>query len=461
MSTYITSTQGWVKVSLLFVMCMMYSALVEAVSSYCASCSLAGICTLHSGTPASSGDNGSVPVAPFQVNDVWTSTATDGFTGSATGTPRTLTWGFVADGTNIAGNIGETASGSDLIARLDGIYGAGPGGADLTLRPWYTHFETSFERWEELSGLTFNYESNDGGAAIDGTTSPAGSLGNYADHRIGGHDIDGNFGVLAYNFFPNHADMVIDTNDSFFNNTGNNSIRLENVLMHEIGHGLGFSHLESNNSGHLMEPFINTSFRGPQHDDILAVHRNYGDALEKNGGNDTAATAFGIGSFAVNDSFAKGIDGADQDAILMSQTDFISIDGSSDDDFFHFTVTEPANVNISVTGVGRTYNEGPQDGTQNPLNTSTLNEVSFEVISGPLGSLSTEGIFIPFAGAANGGSTLLTELVPGTDYYIHVEGSVNNVQFYQLDLSFVAVPEPSAFLLLALGMGIPGLKTRC
>lgn len=471
MSTYNASTHGWVKASVLFTLCMLYCAMVQGVSSFCSSCSLVGVCAVHASASSSNGD-GTVPVAPFQVTDVWNFTATDGFTGSGTGTPRTLTWGFVDDGTTIGSNItyedngnivSEVASPSNLIARLDGIYGAGPGGTDLTQRPWYTHFEDSFGRWAELSGLTFNYEANDTGAAIDGTTSPAGSLGNVADHRIGGHAIDGNSGILAYNFFPNHADMVIDTDDTFYNNTSNGSIRLENVLMHEIGHGLGFSHVIANNSSQLMEPFINTSFRGPQHDDILAVQRNYGDALEKNGGNDTAATATSVGVFEVDDVFAKGVDDNDQNTISMSQTDFISIDGSSDDDFFHFTVSEPVNAIISVTGVGRTYNEGPQTDpatTPTPFDTTQLNEVAFEVQSGPLGSLSTEGIFVPFAGSANGGSVNLTNLVPGTDYYIHVQGSVDNVQLYQLDLNFTAVPEPTTILLLAFGFSMFGLKQR-
>ena len=125
MYTLTTSTQGWVKVSLLFIVSMFYNAFVEGFSSYCTSCSLAGICALHAGTSSGSGD-GSVPLSPFQANDRWITTATDGFVGNVFGTPRTLTWGLVADGTNINGNIGEPASPSNLISRLDGIYGSGP-----------------------------------------------------------------------------------------------------------------------------------------------------------------------------------------------------------------------------------------------------------------------------------------------------------------------------------------------
>ncbi|GIS63309.1 MAG: hypothetical protein CM1200mP2_55340 [Planctomycetaceae bacterium] len=33
-----------------------------------------------------------------------------------------------------------------------------------------------------------------------------------------------------------------------------------------------------------MEPFASTSFDGPQYDDILAVHRSYGDVFESGSG---------------------------------------------------------------------------------------------------------------------------------------------------------------------------------
>ena len=41
--------------------------------------------------------------------------------------------------------------------------------------------------------------------------------------RIGGVFIDGNSGVLAYNYFPDYGDMVLDTGDgNFYDNPGNN-----------------------------------------------------------------------------------------------------------------------------------------------------------------------------------------------------------------------------------------------
>ena len=467
MATFMSSTQGWVKVSMMLCACLSYNAFVEGFSSFCSSCSLAGMCALHASAP-STDSNDTVPSSEFRAVDRWTRTATDGFVGNVFGTPRTLTWGIVDDGTTITGSR-EGTSPSDLINRMDGLYGAGPGGSDLTQRPWFVHFDTAFERWEELSGLTFNYEPNDTGVAINGTTR-RGVLGSLADHRIGGHRIDGNGSVLAYNYFPDHADMVIDTDDNFYNSTSNNSIRLQNILMHEIGHGLGFSHVESSNSRQLMEPFISTSFRGPQFDDILAVQRNYGDVFEKNGGNDSALTATPLGLVGRNSSsISLGVDGADPDAISMSQTDFVSIDGSSDTDYYHFTVSQPSLADFTLTGVGQTYNEGPQDGTQTTFDTSDLNFLEFDLFQDQTGStLLAEGVptLIPNGRndpvRTNEETILGLTLLPGIDYYLRINGTVDNIQLYQLDLSLtsVTIPEPSAMMLLTLATGMAQIIRR-
>ncbi len=456
MSTHIAVVPPRAMASLFFIACLVYCALVQAACS-CFSCLSGESCTSSLTGLVSTSASGEevVPIGEFRIGDRWQNTATDGFSGNSRGTPRTLTWGIVPDGTSITGGAEEPTAPSNLIARLDTIYGTS-GGADLTTRSWYTHFEDAFERWEDLSGLTFNYEPNDGGAAITNfSNSQKGVLGSYADHRIGGHPIDGNSGTLAYNYFPDHADMVIDTNDSFYTNTNLGSIRLENVLMHEIGHGIGIRHVISNDSNQLMEPFINTSFRGPQIDDILAVHRNYGDVHEKNGGNDTPATAMSLGTLSGGDSWSIGTDGS-SNSVNFSQVDFISIDGNSDDDYFVLNVSQSALIDITLTQVGITYNEGQQDdpdnpndgnGAQSPFDTSSLNPLSLSLLDSSV-TLSS-GTPLPLG---NGESISAFTLSPGTDYYLHVEGSVDNVQLYQLDvaLTAVAVPEPTALVMLSL-----------
>ena len=453
---------NWVGATLCFLFCLGNAFHVLAGCG-CYFCATSGSCMLTASDDAEVVDDG-VPFADFRVADRWRTTATDGRTGDFRGQPRTLTWGLVRDGTTITG-AREGTSPSNLISWLDGQYGGGRG-ENFAQRPWFDLIASSFERWEELSGLTFNYESSDFGAAIDSTTSPAGSLGRYADHRVGGHRIDGNGNVLAYNYFPDHADMVIDTSDSFFNNRSNDSRRLRNMMMHEIGHGLGFAHLESNNSTQLMEPQLSTSIDGPQIDDILAVQRNYGDALEKNGGNDSASLATPV-EFDVSRNgtvWSIGNHGT-QRTVSRQHTDFVSIDGSSDQDFFAFSVDRPSTVDLTLRAVGRTYNEGPQGGDQSPLVTSMLNNLELEVAT-IVDTPREPGVLETIAEGVERGSTneLIRSLtvLPGRDYFARVFGTVDAVQLYQLSISVTAlpIPEPGATGLALLAVAVSAAPRR-
>ncbi|WP_197526115.1 matrixin family metalloprotease [Botrimarina colliarenosi] len=402
-------------------------------------------------------DHDEVPSAEFRVGDRWVSTTTFGSTG-VRGNPVTITWGFVDDGTTVVGS--EGSSPSNLIAMLNTQYGGGRRGIESA--PWFHLFEEAFGRWSELSGITYVYEPNDGGATLNNTTTPRGQLGVYPDVRIGGHSIDGASGsnTLAYNYFPDHGDMVIDTdNSAFYGNSQFNSRRLRNVLMHEAGHGLGFNHLESSDSGQLMEPFISTSFDGPQIDDILAAHRNYGDVLEKNGGNDSLRSPTPVGLLPAGDIWRIGVDGATS-VVSSSQTDFVSIDGRTDLDFYSFRVAQPVEMALTLTQVGRTYMEGPQDGAQNLLDTSRLNPLEITLF----GDDAAGGLIQLAAGLPRGDVLeFITDVVlfPGQDYFFRVNGTVDNVQLYQLSLSLTAtaVPEPAS-LAAALLLSAGGIARR-
>ena len=138
----------------------------------------------------------------YFVDNRWSNTAS-GATGSQ-GSPIKLTWSIVPENTTVSGGK------SKLISFLDTTFGAGPGGTNLTQRPWYTLFSQSFDRWSQLSGVTFAYESHD-----DGTTHNMGSglTGVRGDIRIAGANIDGAAGTLAQTSYPNFGDMLIDTSD--------------------------------------------------------------------------------------------------------------------------------------------------------------------------------------------------------------------------------------------------------
>jgi serralysin len=364
----------------------------------------------------------------YQIENRWNNTATNGSTGLR-GNPVTLTWGLVADGTSISGS--EGSSGNILISYLDTHHGAGPGGTDLTLRPWFAIFQSSFNRLSELSGVTYVYEPTNSALAIDAGQSPTGSLGNVPDIRIGGHPIDGASGAntLAYSYFPNHSDLVLDTdNVNFYTNATNNYRAFRNILMHESGHGLGLHHVVSNNAAFLLEPNLGTNFDGPQLDDILGLHRNYGDALDKNGGNDSSAIATLLGSLVNEEILSIGTLG-NSTVVASTESDFISIDGVSDTDFFSFTLARTLDVTLNLTPRGATYNQAAQGGTQISQNTKMFSDLT-------LGLFDTDGSTILDLANSTGlgfGETISRQLSPGT-YYARIAGANDDVQLYGLDI---------------------------
>lgn len=272
----------------------------------------------------------------------WSSTAHQPDGPLAQGEPTILSWSIVPDGTSIAAfnpGIGESNDPSNLIAFLDGIYG-GSNETDLQFKPWFSIFEDTFARWGELTGNTYIYEPNDDGRRFGLITWP-GVVGVRGDVRIGGHAIDGNSGVLAYNFYPDVGNMVIDTSDNFYENTIIDSRRLRNVLMHEHGHGLGIAHVCPVDQTKLMEPFFSSLFLGPQFDDILAGQRGYGDPNEPNDTPDQATFL----STPENGSY---------------EVTGVSIDDESDADWYRIDLEADKQLAVTVTPLGTTYLSGPQ-----------------------------------------------------------------------------------------------------
>jgi len=348
------------------------------------------------------------PMANLGDGSRWTRTATDGF-GLGQGDPTTLTWSVVPDGTAISGAIGEPAAPSNLRAFLNGIYGSPAN--------WLPVFQQVFDRWSAITGITYVYEANDDGVAL---FNSSGVLGVRADVRIGGHRIDGNYGVLAYNYYPNNGDMVLDTADSFYNNTNNDSLRLRNTLAHEHGHGLGFAHSCPINQTKLMEPYLSTAFDGPQHDEIHGATRAYGDPLETN---DSAGAASDLGSLG-NGSFALGD---------------LSVDDDSDRDFFAFTVGPNKTASVTVTPVGASYLMGPQNpngscSAGSSFSTLVQNDLALQVLDRN-GTSVLANVNAHPAGVAESLANVALPSGAGS-YYVRVTpGTSNAAQLYQLGLT--------------------------
>lgn len=383
--------------------------------------------------------DGETPIGEFNADDRWGTTASDGG-GLGQGDPTTLTWSIAPDGTDIPGFNGEGDAPSNFVSTLAGIYGTNTDDGDHTDEPWFDEIQRALDRWSAVSGINYVYEANDDGAAFSSRSAAApGVIGVRGDVRIGGHEIDGDSGVLAYNFFPDNGEMVIDTADAFYNNTSNDSIRLRNVVAHEAGHGLGFSHVESDDARFLMEPFLSTAFDGPQLDDILAAHRNFGDANEFSNGNETTGTATSLGTIGDGVTVSIGTDAGDT-VVAPTDTDFVSIDDDGDTDVFSFTVASDASVSLSLSPVGPAYNQGRQGQSQSAYDASSQSDLTLEL-------LGTNGAVVVTAnanGIGNGESIADFDLGTAGTYFARITGASNNVvQVYSLDVSVTIDTAPS------------------
>lgn len=343
----------------------------------------------------------------FEETNRWSLTALSGG-GLTQGDPTLVTWSIVPDGTSIFGFAGEPTAPSNLRAFLDSLYG------DQTV--WLPLVQSVFDRWSELNGVTYVFEPRDDGAPWIFFDIDDGVSGVRGDVRIAGHAIDGDAGILAYNFFPNLGDMVLDTSDVTFTDLSNDSRILRNTLAHEHGHGLGLGHVCPLDATKLMEPVLARTFDGPQFDDVLGSHRGYGDPSEAN---DTPGTATNLGALAFGEGTTLGTR---------------SIDDFSDPDFYTFAVDEGTQVHVTVRPVGGQYLSGPQL-TSNCKVESVYDAEDNQDLA--LELLDTDGTTVLASSDATkaGGLESVSLVLPGAGtYFIHVRGPDKDAQMYELDV---------------------------
>jgi hypothetical protein len=378
------------------------------------------------------------PVRGFIINsaapDPWLSTASGPRSGN--GAPATLTWSIVPDGTATTRLSGIGTSPSNLIAFMNSNFGGNPAQMDLTQQPWFHLFDESFGRWEQLGGVNYVYESHDDGVMHPGAD---GVLGVRGDIRISGIAMDGASGTLAFTYLPEAgSDMAFDTGEaSFFSNSASNYRNLRDTTMHEIGHGFGMQHVNST-SDLLMEPIINTSFDGPQLDEVRGIQFFFGDVNEKsNGGlgNGTAALATSLGTIAggATKSVGAAANVAGQ-AISPSATDFVSIANLADTDYYSFTVSQTSLLSAVLTPRGGVFFQAADGQTQTSFNANARNNLTLTLFSTNAASTLSTANASPAGAAESITDQFLSG--PGT-YYARISGADDTVQLYDLSLSIV------------------------
>ena len=190
-----------------------------------------------------------------------------------------------------------------------------------------------------------------------------------------------------------------------------------------------------------MEPFINTSFDGPQFDDLLAVQRGYGDIYEENGGNNTSGNATPLGTIASGSTASIGTSANLTPFIPASAVDFVSVDDNSDQDYYSFTVNSRSELDILLDPRGPTYNEGPQGGSQSSYNTRALSNLRLRLYD-TNGSTLLADQNVNGSGSSESINSFVVD--PGT-YFARISGSANNVQMYRLDVTANTAALPGDF----------------
>jgi serralysin len=276
------------------------------------------------------------PILRYQLADRWP---------GSEGDPIVLRWSLVPDGLIIDGDVP-----SDLFSTLDAQFGG-------NRAVWISKIQACFDRWQALTGITYQRITYGGNDWDDGASWGSSGSSTRGDVRISGKNIDGPSNVLAYDYYPGSGiggDMVLDTSESW-GSSGNDYRFLRNVIMHEHGHGIGLAHVCPTSGTRLMEPFLNTNFDGPQHDDARGAQRHYGDPFESD---NSAAAANDLGTL----TFGVTVSVGPVPPPTFLNGSVLSIDANGEVDWFKFTVTDEATLSVTVTPKGMTYDSSPQNG---------------------------------------------------------------------------------------------------
>jgi len=365
----------------------------------------------------------------FDIVSRWSATQLDGGN-LQRGDPVNLRWSIVPDGKSY-----DRSANSQLIQFLDDGWNvvAAQRTPDFTNRPWWSVINNAYAQYPRVSGVSLSYTAEQNASGM--------STGMFGDIRIGGENIDNTpGGALADNTFPDAGDMRIDTTREANGSVGfyfATEPGLRNLVIHETGHGVGLGHSEFvNNSAHaVMEPGLRTDIWGLQFDDVYAVNRQYGDPKERGGGNNAPASATQLGALNMSGSVSVGLDATDS-VVDQFDDDWLGIDGTSDVDWFRFSVSGDSFANIQLTPIGPTY-------TTTTLGTFNATAQSDLILQLFVASPSVTLIKTIDSGGLGVGELLGAQhLSTAGDYLLRVRGKQDLNQFYRLDVSVSALPAP-------------------
>ncbi|MBX3382081.1 MAG: matrixin family metalloprotease [Phycisphaeraceae bacterium] len=368
----------------------------------------------------------------YNINNRWSGT---------TGSPITLTWSFVPDGLLIsAGVSGESPGPSVLFAQMDAKFG---GIANRNV--WISVFQQSFDRWAQLSGVTYTRVTASGVPWDDGAAWGSFSSSTRGIIRIAGKNIDGASGVLAYNYYPSTTngiggDMVMDTSENW-GSTTNNYRFMRNVVTHELGHGLGFFHVCPANATKLMEPFLSTAYDGPRHDDLRAVTFNYGDRFEPN---NTSGAATVLATTSVGSTISPGT----VPTPAIPDGSLLALSNSSDEDWFRSSVTAPRLANIVVSPAGLTYDSSTQNSNGSCNSGNNVNSLNFANLALEVRASDGTTVWRSANATGIGGTETINGVLlsPPGNYFVRVSSTntFSQSQLYNLTISSVTTPTLTA-----------------
>ncbi|MFN0134819.1 MAG: immunoglobulin domain-containing protein, partial [Phycisphaerae bacterium] len=349
------------------------------------------------------------------------------------GTPITLTWSFAPDGLSIPNGIGEGAGNNSLFATMDSAFG---GNRAL----WISRFEDVFNRWSQITGINYQRITVGGNDWDDGASwGSSGAAGLRGDIRICAKFIDGGSNVLAYNYFPatgTGGNMQLDEDENWGSSTNFHRF-LRNTISHEHGHGIGLRHVCPVQQTKLMEPFLTTSFDGPRHDDFRAGQRHYGDPYEPD---NTSATAVSLGTLTFGTAVTPCAIPAPISGTSPASSSICSIDANGEADFFSFAVTGSATCNVTLTPVGLSYEDCPQDpncttaSCASTTNSATQANVAVQLIS----TDGTTVIVDASAAAAGSAETISGASLPSAGTYfvrVYETDAPTQSQLYTLSIT--------------------------